>query len=201
MSEHGRVLVLGLALVLLVTWAMVRGGPHKKYSTTAYWSESTAFQAEQVPAAALEPGNPDGPVLMWAAMVTDDPEVIRTLVARGADPNESDTGDFSATPLSAAAGKNPNPEIVDTLIAVGADIHKRVGSEDKSALIIAAELNPNPDVLHALIRHGADLRYRDRTGRNAHDQALRFANAAAVKVLAPRPASADREPVQSRPRG
>ncbi len=174
-----------VALLVAITFALyvTLGSPHKKYSSQQFWSTATPADVERVPDKALQPGNRHGPVLMWAAMATDDPNVIAALVERGADVNESDSSMFSGTPLSGAAARNRNPAIIDELVRLGADVHKTVGSEDKTALIIAAEVNPEPAVIEALIRNGSDPNYRDSTGRNALEQAMVFDNTAVLALL------------------
>lgn len=97
--------------------------------------------------------------------------------------NESDTGEFSGTPLSAAAGFSSNPAVIDKLIELGAEVDKVVGSNDKTPLIIAAEINPEPAIALSLLKHGADPEYRDLTDGNALEQAKLFDNTAVIEVL------------------
>lgn len=172
-----------LALAVVLTGYLKLSNPYKEYSRQAFWQTATVDDVYKVPEEALRPGNQNGPVLMWAATATKDPQVIAALVARGADVNEADTGAFSGTPLSAAAGYASNPRIIDELIRLGADINKVVGSSAKTPLIIAAELNKNPEIINSLIRHGADVAYRDATGHTALEQARRVGNPVAVTVL------------------
>lgn len=176
-------LVFALMVVIVFVAYLKLSNPYKQYSRQAYWETATVQDVYSIPDEALLPGNKNGPVLLWAATTAKDPKVIVALVERGADVNESDTGVFSGTPLSAAAGYSTTPEIIDVLIELGADIHKVVGSNDKTPLIIAAEINGNPDIAESLIRNGSNLEYRDATGRTALQQAKKFENKEVHKLL------------------
>lgn len=177
-----KLLVILLGVVVLGAYLKL-SNPNKQYSRQAYWETATVQDVASIPEEALLPGNRNGPVLMWAAAGTNDPKVITALVARGADVNESDSGVFSGTPLSAAAAYATNPEIVIELIRLGADVNKVVGSNKKTPLIIAAELNKSPEIAESLIRNGADVGYRDSTGRTALEQAKKFGNSTVEKIL------------------
>ncbi len=183
MKKVNPALVAVFLLVVALVVIMKISNPHKKYSRQAFWRTATVQDVHSVPKEALARGNKNGPVLMWAASATNNPDVISALVERGANVNESDVGLLSGTPLSAAAAYSDNPLIIDELIKLGAEINKVVGSNDKTPLIIAAELNKNPKILERLIEHGADIEYRDLTGRTALEQAKRFKNLEVVEFL------------------
>lgn len=183
MQKTNPVLLVLLLVVIALVAYMKLANPQKKFSGRSYWQTATVQDVDDVPEEALLPGNKNGPVLMWAATGTNDPDVITALVVRGADANESDTGTFSGTPLSAAAGYATNPEIIERLISLGAEVNKVVGSNNKTPLIIAAELNHQPGIIKSLVENGADISYRDLTGMTALEQARRYKNTAAVKVL------------------
>jgi len=182
-STNPKLVILLVLVIALVGYSKI-SNPHKKYSQQAFWVSATVDDVYAIPSEALLPGNKNGPVLLWAATTTTDPEVIAALVARGAGINEQDAGIiFSGTPLSAAAGFNTNPLIIDELIKLGAEIGKVVGTQDKTALIIAAEINPVAAIVERLINNGADTAYRDLTGRNALEQAIKFKNESVLGVL------------------
>jgi hypothetical protein len=86
--------------------------------------------------------------LHFAANRNQDPEVIRTLVGLGADPNARDLS--GCTPLHTAALFNGNPEIAKTLITLGADPNARE-RRGLTALQLAVR-NRNPEVLETLKR-------------------------------------------------
>ena len=57
----------------------------------------------------------------WPGHYPSGPDVIRFLVAAGADPNARFAGDHTETPLHRAAGSD-DVNVIDTLLDVGADI-------------------------------------------------------------------------------
>ncbi len=151
--------VIALALFLKLT------NPHKKYSTREFWATATVQTVQEVPADALKLGNKNGGVLMWAAMGSSDPAVIRALVARGADLNEHEPM-FSGTPLTSAAGYSKHPAIMNELVKLGADVHGTVNNK-QTALMIAAQYNTEPGIVEALVALGADVEGRDAQGHTA----------------------------------
>lgn len=182
MKSPSPVLLLALfAVIALVVYIKI-SNPYKQYSTDEYWLSATVADVKEIPDEVFLPGNKNGSVLMWAATVTENPEILSALVERGSDVNEPDVI-FSGTPLSGAAAYSSNPEIIDVLISLGAEINKVVGSNDKTPLIIAAELNPNPEIIERLIFHGADTGYKDLTGKTALEQAIRFKNSTVIEIL------------------
>lgn len=155
------VLLLGTVMLLL---AVKLGNPHRKYSTRQFWEQATLASVAEVPQQALAPGNKNGSVLMWAAMGARDPEILRALVARGADPNEPDVK-FGGTPMSAAAGKSEHPEMITMLESLGADPNKRVSNGDTPAMV-ASKYNRTPGIIEALAAAGADMDIRNDDGCN-----------------------------------
>jgi ankyrin repeat protein len=180
-SATQKLIILLIGVVALAAY-MKTSNPNKKYSTDGFWSTATIMDVNEIPGEALFPGNENGSILMWAATDTTNPEIISALIARGSNVNEPDII-FSGTPLSGAAAYNSNPKIIDVLISNGAEINKVVGSNDKTPLIIAAELNPNQEIIERLIHHGADIHYKDKTGKTALEQAIRFKNETAIQTL------------------
>ena len=177
-------LVIGLFVAIaFVSYVKLTESPYKKYSTTAYWEEASAVDVFSIPDEAFSPVNEEGPILMWAASATTDPDVIDALLSRGSKINEQASGIFNATPMSAAAAASNTPAVIDRLVERGADVNVVVGTRDKTPLIIASEINFNPEIIRTLLKHGADPAYRDAEGRNALEQAKHFNNAAAVEVL------------------
>jgi ankyrin repeat protein len=172
-------IALGLVIILVMLLRVMN--PHRSYSTGAYWQGATIAEVEKVPAAALEPGNKNGSVLMWAAMNVSDPAVLAALVERGADVNESDPI-FTGTPLSSAAGYSKHPEIIDELIRLGADIDKYV-SNGEDSLMVAAQYNVNEGIIERLVHHGADPKRTNNQGKTALDLARAKNNAVAEAAL------------------
>ena len=153
-SSVNRKYIFALIAVVLLVVLVKLSNPYRKYSTHEYWHTATVEMVAEIPAQALQPGNRNGGVLMWAAMATDDPDVLTTLVGRGAGINEAD-GVFKGTPLSGAAGYSSNPAIIDRLIELGADIDQKVHN-DEDALMVAARYNKNAAIIERLVFHGAD---------------------------------------------
>ncbi len=151
----------------------------QKYSTEEYWESATIDDTYDIPSEVLMPGNNNGPVLMWAASVSNSPEVISALIDQGADVNESDSI-FQGTALSAAAYQNQNPDIIDTLVNSGANVNIVLGRLKKSPLLLAAEEN-NVAVTERLLAHGADAAYQDRNGKTAQMIAEQFGNKAVAE--------------------
>ena len=104
-----------------------------------------------------------GTALMWAAMENSNPEVVKVLLAGGADANAKSEDGWTA--LIAAAGFN-TPEVVKVLLAGGADVNAK-SEGGVTALMAAAWKNPNPAVVKMLLVGGADIRAVDKEGNDA----------------------------------
>ncbi len=61
--------------------------------------------------------------LMWATAFNQNPEVITTLLAAGADPKAHARYGTGGTPLMLATMYNQNPEMITLLLKAGADIN------------------------------------------------------------------------------
>jgi ankyrin repeat protein len=118
---------------------------------------------------------------MWAAMGTSDVEIIRALVYRGADVNESDPL-LSGTPLSAAAGFGRSPQIITELVRLGGDVNKTVNN-DETPLMIAARFNHNPWFVEALVAAGAEIDAENAQGATALEIAIRNQNTTVEQAL------------------
>jgi ankyrin repeat protein len=181
MSTVKPVYLLVLVAVIVFAVYIKVSNPYRKFSTQEYWETATLASVNEIPLKALEPGNRNGPVLMWAAMSANDPRIIEALVEKGADINESD-GIFKGTPLTGAAGYSSNTEIIDILIELGADIDQRVHNRE-DALMIAARYNHNPRIIERLVYHGAKVDNKNGQKKTALDLARKEENTAAIEVL------------------
>ena len=170
-----------LALVILFVVFNKLSNPYRKYSTSDYWQTATLASVADIPDEALLSPNKNGPILMWAAIGSSDPQLIRELVKRGADVNESD-GIFKGTPLTGAAGYSKNPEIISTLVELGADISKTVHGGE-TALMVAARYNKNPGIVTELISNGAKKDRKSSSGKTAYQIAKRVKNEVAMSEL------------------
>jgi ankyrin repeat protein len=181
MSSVNPKLLLALVVVILLAVIIKVSNPHKKYSTQEFWKSASLDVVFEIPDEILKPGNRNGGVLMWAAMSTNDPEILSALVRRGAEINEVD-GMFKGTPLTGAAGYSSNPEIIDRLIKLGADINQKVNNNE-DALMIAAQYNHNPGIIQRLIYHGFDVTNKNSQGKTALDLAIKNNNETAKAEL------------------
>ncbi len=174
-------LLIALVAVILLAVYIKLSNPYREFSTRQYWEAATLASVDEVPDEALAPGNRNGGVLMWAAMGSNDPEIVAALVARGADINESD-GIFKGTPLTGAAGYSANPAVIDRLIELGAEVGKLVNNGE-DALMVAAQYNRNPGIVERLVHHGADPERRNARGKTALELARENDNRVAGEAL------------------
>ena len=170
---------LGITILFLAYIKI--SNPYREYSTLQFWEKATLASVAEIPDEALKAGNKNGPVLMWAAMGTANPKIIKALVDRGADINEAD-GVFKGTPLTGAAGYTKYPEVIDQLITLGADMEKRVNN-DETALMIAAQYNHNPGITKKLVMLGANINDKSKQGMTAMDYAKLNNNKSVIEEL------------------
>ena len=122
----------------------------------------------------------DTTALMHAAIFNQNPEVIETLIDKGANVNAKNKD--GSTALTKAAF-NPNPEVIKTLIDEGADINAK-NKDGYTALMFAAPFNQNPEVIKTLIDEDADVNAKNKYGYTALIQAALFnQNPEVIKIL------------------
>ena len=102
--------------------------------------------------------------LMIAAAYAAHPDVVRILIAAGADVRRADGA--GSTPLLLAAWFNPSVEVHRALLAAGAAVDA-TDNRGRTALLAAASGNPNPDVVRLLLDAGARPDARDGQSRTA----------------------------------
>jgi ankyrin repeat protein len=116
--------------------------------------------------------NDDGATALHAALAQ--PDAVRLLLERGADPNTRDTGD-NALPLHFAAGGAPIG-IVQALLDAGSDVQ---GVGDAHALDVigwaACFAEPRRDVVALLLAHGAKHHVFSAIALGDHDALRRLA--------------------------
>lgn len=173
------IIVLVVVIALVVTLKVMN--PYREYSTNQFWAAATVESVQNVPQEALEKGNKNGSVLMWAAMNTANPAILKALVERGADINEADPL-FSGTPLTAAAGYSKYPEIIKELVSLGAEINKTVNNKE-TALMVAARYNNNAGIIETLVSLGANVNGKNSQGKTALDIAKTDNNKTAENAL------------------
>lgn len=172
-----------LALVAVIAFVVMLKvtNPYREYSTSQFWTSATLQSVYDIPEEALKRGNRNGSVLMWAASSTSDPAIIKALVERGADVNESDPV-FSGTPLTGAAFSSANPEILRMLVRLGADVNQTVNNNE-TALMVAAQHNTNAIIIEELVALGSDVHHKNSQGKTALDLARMNDNKAAEEAL------------------
>ncbi len=122
----------------------------------------------------------DTTALMHAAIFNQNPEVIETLIDKGANVNAKNKD--GSTALTKAAF-NPNPEVIKTLIDEGADINAK-NKDGYTALMQVALFNQNPELIKILINAGADVNAKNKYGYTALIQAALFnQNPEVIKIL------------------
>ena len=102
--------------------------------------------------------------LMLAASQNTNVDVIRYLLAAGAEIKPRNKN--GVTPLSAAAAGNANPEVIGALIAAGADVNE-ADENGMTALMFAAARNANSLVVKVLLANGAAVNMKSCDGSSA----------------------------------
>lgn len=100
-----------------------------------------------------------------AAAETRDPDLIRAMVARGANPAARTAS--GRTPLHMAAARNPSAAVAGALVAAGAPLDAR----DATGLTPLRAASGNPAVAALLVLAGADACATDAAGAPALDAA------------------------------
>jgi len=122
--------------------------------------------------------------LHFAAERNSDPNVLKLLVEKGADVNDSDKPQLLGAPdpviFSAVLGNKVKN--VEMLITLGADIHK-LDNQDEGTLLHSAASLGYVDIVKVLLRHGCDKNVEDHYGSKAIDNARANKKDEIVKLL------------------
>ena len=108
--------------------------------------------------------------LLLAVRFNPNPDIVKLLLARGADPNYH-VNCSSVTPLSWAAAFNENEEVIDALLQNRANLTTdysdgyKDGKNTKTFFqpIIYSMMNPNFEMFKKLVLHGADWNDKETT--------------------------------------
>lgn len=120
-------------------------------------------------------------------------DVVRALLAAGADPNRRGASAEAPLTLAIRASAKAGPEPVRLLLAAGADPNART-QFGEPAYFAAAGITVPPEVMALLLDHGADLDLRRKDGGDALAQTALTRNWATALLLLERGA----DPTQSR---
>ena len=109
-------------------------------------------------------------------------EVVRALIAKGADVNTRGTAMSGGTPLSWAAGPFNNPEIVAALVAANADVNQ-ANDTGMTPLMWAARYGA-PVTVKMLLDAGADVTATNKLGQTSLDLARqKRSDAQSVEII------------------
>ena len=98
--------------------------------------------------------------LFYAAINNSNVEVLKKLIASGADINHKDKGGWS---LLHCAAINEHIEVLEYVLSLGFDVND-VSNNGMTPLFCAAKDNSNVEVLKKLIASGADINHKDKGG-------------------------------------
>ncbi len=112
--------------------------------------------------AAGMPPRARGKQAIWLAIEFKHPQVVKTLIAAGADVNEP--GDYGQT-MVMLASDHKHIEILEMLIAAGADVNR--ANEYKIAPLASAAEQGNKEVVEVLLKAGAKVNARNTYGGTA----------------------------------
>lgn len=119
--------------------------------------------------------------LHWAS-ATNNVDLVKYLIAKGADPNATDSRGFTVLQTSASEGKN-NIEIFDTLIKAGAN-PKLKTNKGTTVMMMALGQGADLKVVDYFISKGLSIKDKDALGRTTADYAAKLGNLTVIGQLA-----------------
>ncbi|MGP3684436.1 ankyrin repeat domain-containing protein [Streptomyces sp. IBSNAI002] len=131
---------------------------------------------------------PGGRRALDLAVCAGHADVVRLLLAAGADPRRGAGPYDEATPLALAAMRG-HVDVARALLDAGADPNGPAGRMRWVPLVLAATPDGHPELVDLLLERGADIEDRGMRGRTALDWAARFGAAAMVDQLIARGAA------------
>jgi uncharacterized protein len=172
--------IAGLAMAALATAALAAANTELPLIDAVKSGNRDAVRALlKQPASALKPVEGDGSTALHWAVRADDLEMVRLLLAAGADVKTATRE--GVTPLSLAA-VNGSVRMTEVLLEAGANANASM-PEGETILMTAARTG-RPEVIETLLRHGADVNARENWfGETALIWAAAENHAEAVRVL------------------
>jgi ankyrin repeat protein len=158
MTRKFRVSLLASALagVLSAGSALAQDGNEARFLELLASGETRAALEYLGARSNVNQPQPDGTTALHWAIYYDDVDLVRTLIARGADVKARN--EFGATPLSQAAIIG-NAAVIDLLLEAGVDPDEK-GADQQTALMIIAR-TPNVEAARLLAEAGADVNRRE----------------------------------------
>jgi hypothetical protein len=165
-----RKLTKNFMLVFLI-WAISGCSASQTSLTKTFFQGDTSGESEmQIKdrdvnrLARCKPGDYFKTTPLICAIEQKKPEIVKTLLDRGADLEKRD--EFGSTPLMAAAGGSI--EIIQLLLDKGADVNGRgTGYRDDWTPLMEAAAVGNVDAMKLLLKRGADMEARTAGGSTA----------------------------------
>ncbi len=165
---------------LLGSFSILLPGADSRLSDAAMRPDRDAVRLLLVQHADINGPQGDGSTALHWAAFHDDLDLMKTLLAAGADVRAK-TREGGITPLFMAA-TNGNAAVIDALLKAGADANS-AKSNGTTVLMIAAAAG-NPQAVELLLAHGADVQAKEAIhGQTALMFAAALDRAAVVKVL------------------
>jgi ankyrin repeat protein len=173
MLNYGKNVIKPFAITLVI-FCFAVGAQSPDYLSIEFWERASVAdvtealqQGFNVNARSDSTSYYNMTALMFAAAYNTNPEVIKMLLAAGAD-TEATSGayGFEYTALMWAVAYSENPEIVTTLLNAGADIQAETGSGYKVFMIAAANTNL-PEIIEILLAARVDVNAPADSGRTA----------------------------------
>ena len=168
--------IAAVAGAILAGWCTRAASPSEIYAAirTGERAPVEKLLTENV---SVEDRDEHGNTLLIRAAMYGGPELLRSLIDRGADVNAANRA--GATPLMRAAGNGGN---IKLLIERGADVNAR-SALGNTPLILAARANPSAKAVKLLIEHGALVNATNNFGASAIMTAAASGDLDAVRVL------------------
>jgi ankyrin repeat protein len=179
---------MACATAALLSFAAILSAADTRLSEAAMNGDTTAVRALLQQKADVNGAQGDGSTALHWATYRDDVEMLKLLLAAGADVKATTRMD-AITPLFMAC-TNGNPAAIDALLNAGADPKSTKGNGTTALMTAAA--SGNPEAVKLLLDRGAEINAKE----SVHGQtALMFAAALnrvdAVKLLLARGAEAN----------